>query len=81
MKPEEWPLPYLPYFCHEALAHDWPPGWLPGEWGRDETAASLLAREAREKQVALGNMGTIGGLSDKSDKRSASTSAPKWMKP
>ena len=81
MKPSEWNLPYMPYFAHEALAHNFPPDWTPSEWGRDELAARQQATEQRERQQALGRPGTIVGLSEKSDARAKVTRAPEWMKP
>jgi hypothetical protein len=80
-KNPEWPLPYFPYFTHDCLVNDWPPGWLTSEWGRDDKALSQRATENREQQQAKGNMGTIVGLSDKSDARLRdATSIPGWLK-
>lgn len=75
----EWPLPYFPYFTHDALVNNWPPNWLPQEWGRDDAAASQIATANRDRQLELGRPGTIVGLSEKSDARSRITSAPGWM--
>jgi hypothetical protein len=75
-----WALPYMPYFSHDCLVNDWPPGWLPSEWGRDDKALSQRATENREAQVALGRHGSIAGLSDKSDARTRVTQAPGWMR-
>ncbi len=77
----EWPLPYMPYFTHDALVNDWPPGWLPSEWGRDQSAASKQATANRDAQVARGNLGTIVGLSERSDARLlAVPKAPGWVR-
>ena len=77
----DWGLPYMPYFTHECLVNDWPPGWLPTEWGRDDKAVSQIATENREKQQARGISGTIVGLSDKSDARLRDvTNVPGWLK-
>lgn len=76
---DEWGLPYLPYFTHEILAHDWPPGWLPSEWSGNEVLLSQLATQNREGQIALGRTGTMVGISDKADARAKSVTMPGWM--
>jgi len=77
----DWGLPYMPYFTHDALVNDWPPGWLPSEWGRDQSAASKQATANRDAQVARGNLGTIVGLSERSDARLlAVPKAPGWVR-
>lgn len=81
MTHEDWSLPYMPYFTHDCLVNDWPPGWLPAEWGRDDKALSQRATANREQQVERGNMGTIVGMSEKSDARLRDlTTIPGWLK-
>ena len=79
----KWEALPLPYFTELCLIHGWPhPDWLPSDdWGKNSAAASQLASEQRSLQVERGNLGTIVGLSDKSDARLlAVPSAPGWMK-
>ena len=79
----EWDVPYLPYFSHDALVNDWPPGWMPDEesWGRDSVMASTLAAQSREERVKVGELGTIVGLSNKSDARLRDVNnRPGWAK-
>lgn len=62
--------PYPGYWTELILLHNWPPMFEPrDDWGRNQVANSEQASEAREKQVALGRMGTIVGMSAKSDER------------
>lgn len=77
-----WDLEYLPYFTELCLIHGWPHrDWLPSEWGRDQSAASKQATANRDAQVARGNLGTIVGLSERSDARLlAVPKAPGWVR-
>ena len=76
-------LPYLPYFTHEILVNDWPPGWLPEEDdGKSSLQASAIASANREARLRAGDTGTIVGLSDKSDRRLRDvTHIPGWIRP
>ncbi len=78
----ELDLPYMPYFTHEALINDWPPGWLPSDdWGKSSVQASSIASANREVQVQAGNLGTISDLSVKSNARLRDVpTAPGWIR-
>lgn len=80
---EGFDLPYLPYFTHEILVNDWPPGWLPTEDdGKNSVKASAIAAASREVRLRAGDTGTIIGLSDKSDRRLRDvTHLPGWIQP
>lgn len=48
------------------------PGWKPAtDWGRDDVATSARSRAARERRVAMGDPGSIVGMSKRSDARLA----------
>lgn len=77
----EWGVPYMPYWTQDCLVNDWPPGWLPQEWGVDSFAASQQSTANREKRLEAGDTGTIVGLSEKSEARLRAIAPPTRMKP
>lgn len=76
-------MPYLPYFTHDILVNDWPPGWLPTEDdSKSSVQASAVASASREARLQAGETGTIVGLTEKSDRRLREiTHLPGWMRP
>ena len=77
----EWPVEYLPYFSHDVFAYDWPPGFVPSEWGSHDVALSQIASDSRNTLLERGITGTIVGISDKADSRLKNVTPPGWMKP
>ena len=76
--------PYPGYWTELVIVNNWPPDWAPaGEWGANNVELSTRAAANRDVRLALGDTGTIGGLSSKSDARAALHSADgagaKWM--
>ena len=55
------------HFTELIRRHDWPPRWQAQYQRTREVEQSEICRANRERQVALGNTGTIVGLSLKSD--------------
>lgn len=65
--PPEPSASYHPgHFTALVRLHNWPPDWRPQLQRTREVECSEFSRINREKQVALGNTGTIVGLSVKS---------------
>lgn len=76
-KPSITDVPYLPFFTHDLLAHDWPPGWLPAatDWRAEQNARHLAAQATASRQLGTGwGAGTIHmpGTPD--------STAPEWMR-
>lgn len=76
--------PYPGYWTELVITNNWPPNWEPaGDWGANNVELSARAAAKRDERLALGDTGTIGGLSSKSDARAALHSADgagaKWM--
>lgn len=76
-KTADWGLPYMPYFTHDCLVNDWPPGWLPAEDASNKQPAQLgLTPGERERRAELGigwGSGTVAMGGTPGHKR------PGWM--
>ena len=74
----DWGLPYMPYFTHDCLVNDWPPGWLPSEDATNKMPAQLgLMQAERERRAELG----IGwGNGSMVMPNSPKHRAPGWLK-
>jgi hypothetical protein len=68
---------YPGYWTELVYLHNWPPNFTPrDDWGKSSVAASEIASRNRDGRVALGDHGSIIGLSKASDARLAKVSRP-----
>lgn len=70
-------MPYLPYFTHDCLVNNWPPGWLPAQ---TDLRAEANARHLAAQALLSRQLGTGWGAGTIHMHGTPDTSAPEWMR-